>query len=259
MGRFQLMFMLMLSMALALAYLPMAKIKFTGLISEIRGQLNDVIIQGWKSGIFSVKKMMSAVNNPNSPAQDKARAAVASLSKMWTDVLTEPQRAAWEAFAKTKPGYYPAVPGVRQIIPTNGGIMSGLNAFVMSNGWLSSVSVTATGIAPITATPPGPPTVVAATCAGGTLTVTWVTPSPCIAGSKCRIWIASASGKFHRQIVATEAFDAQTKAISSIKAALGKALTVAQLAKELCYVQSDVVSPDGTKSYGSNTAEVVLA
>jgi hypothetical protein len=237
----------------------MARIKFTGLISEIRGQLNDTIIQGWKSGVFSVKKMMTGVNNPNSLNQDKMRANVTESSKVYTDILSQAQRDAYDAWALTKPGYYPAVPGVRQIIPTNNGVMSGINALVMSNGWLTSCGLALSGDAPLAKTPPSPPTVVAATCVGGTLTVTWVKPSPAMAGSKVRIWIASASGKFHKQLNCVEAYDTLTKAITTIRGAHGNSLTVTQFKSELVYIQMDTVSPDGTKSPGSNTATVVLA
>ena len=89
--------------------------------------------------------------------------------------------------------------------------------------------------------------------------MTWVKSSPAIAGSKSRIWLASASGKFHKQLNVYDAFDAQTQAISTIRTAKGQSMTVAALAKELVYVQMDTVSPDGTKSPGSNTVAVFLA
>jgi hypothetical protein len=237
----------------------MARIKFTGLISEIRGQLNDTIIQGWKSGIFSVKKMMTSVNNPNSPRQDAMRAVMSAYSKQWTDVLDVAQRALWEAYALTAPGAYPSTPGVRQIIPTNGGKMSGINAYCMTNALLISAGMTGVDTPPLSITPPDKPTVVAATCAAGTLTVTWVEPINKEALAYCRVWIASASGKFHRQKVKIEDCTEETVDITTIRGALGKDILLTALVGELVYLQMDTVNPSGGKSAGSNTAEVVIA
>jgi hypothetical protein len=237
----------------------MAKIKFTGLISEIRGQLNDTIIQGWKSGVFSVKKMMSAVRNPNSARQDIARSVMSTYSKKWTDTLTPAERTAWEAYAQTKPGYYPGVPGVRQIIPTNNGIFSGINAYCMTNALLINAGMLPTDTAPLSATPPGKPEAVAATCAAGTLTVTWTEPAVKEALAYARVWIASASGKFHRQKCKIEDVTVGTVDITTIRAALGKDLLLTALVGELVYIQLDTVNPTGGKSAGSNTAECVIA
>lgn len=237
----------------------MAKIKFTGLISEIRGQLNDVIIQGWKSGIFSVKKMMSSVNNPNSAAQDAARSSMSTYSKKWTDTLTPAERAAWEAYALTEPGKFTKVPGVRQLIPTNGGTMSGLNAYVMANSLLINAGLASTTVAPIAATPPDKPTTVAATSAAGNIHVTWVDPVIAEPGARVRVWITSASGKFHKQMFDFVALGVMNMDIGNVKAALGHTLGVPLLVGELVYIQMDTINPTGGKSAGSNTAEVVIA
>lgn len=237
----------------------MARIKFTGLISEIRGQLNDTIIQGWKSGVFSVKKMMSAVNNPNSSRQDLMRSVMSEYSKKWTDALTSSERTLWENYAATGPGAYPKAPGNRQIIPTNGGVMSGINAYCMTNAWLITAGMAAVTSPPISATPPGKPEDVAATCAGGTITVTWTAPVSKEANAYARIWIASASNKFHRQKVRIEDVTVGSQTITQVRGAKGGLMDLTGLVGELCYIQMDTVNPTGGKSAGSNTADVVIA
>lgn len=236
-----------------------AKIKFTGLISEIRGQLNNTIIQGWKSGVFSVKAMMTATRNPNSTRQDIARSVMSEFSKKWTDVLTSAQRTAWETYAQTKPGFYPAVPGVRQIIPGNKGTYSGLNAYVMTNALLINAGMVAVTDPPLAATPPGKPEAVAATCAAGTLTVTWIPPASKEVGAYVRVWIASASGKFHRQKCKIEDVTVGTVDITTIRGSMGANLLLTALVGELVYIQLDTINPTGGKSAGSNTAEVIIA
>lgn len=235
-----------------------ARIKFSGLISEIRGKLDNVIIQGWKSGVFSVKNMMTSVRNPNSPAQDSRRATLSTASKDWADTLTSDQRAAWESYALQEPGKYPAVPGVRQIIPSNNGKMSGINAFVLTQGWLISAGLAGVTDPPLAATPPGKPEGVAVSSLAGTLTVTWTDPTQPAAGCICRVWIASASGKFHKQLVGAALSATATVDITLVRGAMGKTIALTQFADELVYVQCDIVDPLGGKSAGSNCVDIVV-
>lgn len=237
----------------------MAKIKFSGLISEIRGKLDNVIIQGWKSGVFSVKNMMTSVRNPNSTRQDISRGVMSTYSKSWADVLTAAQRANWETYAQSQPGYFPAVPGVRQIIPTNNGKFSGMNAYCMTNALLINAGMVAVTDPPLGVTPPDKPGSVAATCAAGTLTVTWTAPAIKEADAYVRVWIASASGLVHRQKCKIEDCTVGTVDITTIRGALGKDVLLADMVGELLYVQLDTINPSGGKSAGSNTAEVVIA
>ena len=235
----------------------MAKIKFSGLISEIRGQLNETIIQGWKSGIFSVKKMMTSVNNPNSSQQGNIRGAVALFSKSWLDVLTPTERGAWETYAKQKPGFYVISPGVREIIGTNGGIMSGMNAYVMTNLWLLTAWLSPVTDPPLTITPPEVISDFAGTCVGGVVTLTW-TPTLAEAGSVVRIWMADLSGAFHKQKITTQLNITATQDVSSVAGAKGVYMSLQRYIGAHIIFQADIVNPSGGKCGGSNTVEVII-
>jgi hypothetical protein len=137
--------------------------------------------------------------------------------------------------------------------------MSGLNAFVMTNALLVNAGLTPTNVAPIAATPPGKPENVAAVSNAGVVTVTWDKPALFEVGAIARVWITSASGKFHRQMVDKVTVTTETLALVAVKAALGQSMNLSLLVGELVYIQVDTVNPTGGKSAGSNTAEVIVA
>jgi len=236
----------------------MAKIKFSGLISEIRGQLHNAIIQGWKSGIFSVKGMMTAVRNPNSPAQDTRRDAVSQFSKEWYDTLTPAQRVEWETYALQQPGKYEISPGVRELVGSNGGIMSGQNAYVMTNCWLVSAGLAAVTNPPLAVTPPSKPIGVGATSVAGVLTVTWTAPGTVDPADVTRVWLTSASGIIHKHLCAATLTTLETVVIAVVRGAKGEIIDVCSLAGDHLYIQCDTVRDTGGKSGGSNTVEVIL-
>jgi hypothetical protein len=236
-----------------------AIIKFSGLVSEIRGKLDNVIVQGWKSGVFVVKKMMTSVNNPNSTRQDVMRSAVSEFAKKWLDTLTPAERADWETYAKTAPGYYAVPAGVRELVGSNGGVMSGQNAYVMTNCWLINTGMVAVTTPPLGKTPPGKPENVAASCAAGTLTVTWTPPASKEADAYARVWIASVSNTFHKQKCKIEDVTVGTVDITTIRGAKGLDVLLAAMIGETVLIQMDTVNPSGGKSGGSNTYEVKIA
>ncbi|MBA7615200.1 hypothetical protein ES703_22478 [subsurface metagenome] len=235
----------------------MAKIKFSGLVSEIRGKLHNTIISGWKSGVFSVKGMMSAVHNPNSAFQDFRRDAVSQFSKAWFDTLLPTERALWETYALQQPGKYEISAGVRELVGSNGGIMSGQNAFVLTNCWLVSAGLVAVTDPPISVTPPSKPIAVTAVMLAGVLTVNWTAPGNAGVADVTRVWIASPSGTFHKQLVGFALTSAATLVITTVRGAKGKALDICKLIGEHYYIQADTVAAAGGKSGGSNTDETV--
>ncbi len=236
-----------------------ARIKFSGLISEIRGQLHNTIIQGWKAGIFSVKGMMSAVRNPNSVTQDLRRDAVSLFSKAWFDTLTLDQRIEWETYALQQPGKYEITAGVRELVGSNGGIMSGQNAYVLTNAWLATAGLAGITDPPLAITPPSKPINVAAAFLAGVLTITWTAPGDTDVADTTRIWLASATGTFHKQLRAVALTSEETLVFGVIRGAMGGDLPFTSLVGDHIYVQLDTVRDTGGKSGGSNTVEVIVA
>jgi len=234
-----------------------ARIYYNSIVSDIRGRLGEFIYSGWKAGVGYIKQMSTAVNNPNSAAQEITRDTFGYFSKAWNDVLDAGERALWETWAKTKPGFYDVPAGVRELVGSNGGIMSGINAYCLSNAWLISAGLTSVDIPPLGITGPVKPSAVAATSVAGVNTVTWTDSLP-HPDAVCRVHIASQSGIFHKQIAAVAAMDAETVAIANIQGALGQVIALSDIAGEIVYIQCDCVSPEGDKSAGSNTVELTI-
>jgi len=237
----------------------MARIKYSGLISDLRGKLGSTVASVWKSGIGYVKMMPTSVNNPNSTRQDVMRSVFSEFSKKWNDTLTAAERADWETYALTKPGYYAVTAGVRELVGSNGGTMSGINAYCLTNAWLINTGMTAVTAPPLGKTPPGKPEAVAATCAAGTLTVTWTPPASKEALAYVRVWIASQSGAFHKQKCKIEDVTVGTVNITTLRGAQGRDILISAMIGEIAYIQLDTVNPSGGKSAGSNTVEVKFA
>ena len=234
-----------------------ARIKMSSLVSDISGRLDNIIYSKWKAGVAYVKKMSTSVRNPNSISQEITRDTFSYFSKAWNDVLNAGERALWETWALTKPGYYDVPAGVRELVGSNGGIMSGLNAYCLCNVWLVTAGLDSVDTPPIGITDPVKPSTVAATSVAGVNTITWVDSLP-IADAVCRIHVASQKGIFHKQIAAVADMSAETKAITAVNGANGTTLALTALAGEIIYIQCDCVAPKGGKSAGSNTVELLL-
>ncbi|GAI26263.1 unnamed protein product [marine sediment metagenome] len=237
----------------------MARIVLAPLVTDIRGKLGDLVFSSWKAGVNYVRSITGVIKNPSSYDQVLQRQRVSVASKYWNVTLTAAQRAEWDTWALTQPGKGPSDGGVNHMIKGNSGNLSGFNAFLMSNGWLSSVHLVQADDAPLAAVAPGIPTNVAVVCVAGTATVTWNTPIPAIALSLCRIWGRIEGIKGHVQLISFEAYDANTKDITAIKGANGSSLLFTSLVGKRLWIQMDTVSPDGTKSAGSISTSVVIA
>lgn len=70
----------------------MAKIKFSAMVSEVRGKLNGSVFSKNRGGAYLRNKVTPV--NLQSLAQGKVRASLTNLSQSWRG-LTEAQRAAW--------------------------------------------------------------------------------------------------------------------------------------------------------------------
>lgn len=79
----------------------MAKVKLGALTQDVRGTLNGNVFSRNRGGAY-VRTKVSPVQ-PLSAFADFARQCFGSLSQRWSTVLTDEQRAAWEAFAAVHP------------------------------------------------------------------------------------------------------------------------------------------------------------
>lgn len=73
----------------------MALIKST-LLAQISGSLNGATFSHNKGGAYVRNRSLPA--NPGTDRQDQVRTAMTSLSKMWSQSLTDDQRELWRAF-----------------------------------------------------------------------------------------------------------------------------------------------------------------
>lgn len=79
----------------------MALIKLGNAVQDARGTLNGSVFSRNKGGAYMRTKVSPV--QPNTAAQRAVRANFASNSKMWSGILSAPQRAAWVAYATTYP------------------------------------------------------------------------------------------------------------------------------------------------------------
>lgn len=236
-----------------------ARFKPSPLFSDIRGRLGEMIAAGWKSGILYLKRMPTAVRNPNSSDQESSRSTLSVVTKAWFSQLSDAQRALWDTYALTEPGKYLISAGIRQLVGTNGGVMSGMNAYVLTNVWLISAGLAGVDNPPLVVTPPSQPTGLGAAYAVGTLTVTWSAAAIAEVGAVVRIHVLSFNKIFHKQIVGSALNTAETIDITLVRGAKGADLTLLSLEDSAIYIQVDLVNPTGGKSAGSETVLFTLA
>ena len=238
----------------------MAKVKFTGGVAEMTGSIGGLTLQRWKSGVVSARKQSSAIANPHTLNQGIVRNAMSVYSAEWRNTLTDPQRAAWETYAASKPWSGSNAGGVNELIKFNNGIMSGFNAYVMVNIANDRIGFAPVTVAPLAITPPSAPLTVAVTCVAGTATVTWVAPVTAKVDALVTIWtrIEGIPG-IHKQIIATPLAAALTYDMTIVRAANGYGLPLTALVGARLWVQMVTNDTDGTKSPRSNSASCIIA
>lgn len=230
----------------------MARIWLSEVLNDIRGSVKNHVYSVWK-GLNYLREKAVTIANPNSADQTNIRAKTTQVSKRWYDTLTQVQRDLWAEYAEALTPREGDAGGVRNLIPDNGGVMSGYNAYIMLNLLAYSAGVTTliTFIddAPIGITPPNAPTLLSGawdvpTCC---ITVAWTDPVGALVGTMIRVWAYSGNGGAHKQLVGTVALAAETYALCSIKGALGANFNVRDLPGHYL-IQIDAVGPNGQKS-----------
>jgi len=197
---------------------------------------------------------------------------MSAIAKMWNADLTEAQQALWNEYAQGLKSAGEQVgpngnggAGILQVIPGNGGVMSGFNSFVQ-------VNITALFAGFVFASPPVPdaPLGIDAPNAPTNLSLNvychiganpcrvildWDDPVVAPLGSIIRVWTLSLDADVHRQIVQLWPLATPAPYFIEVKAALGAVHNVATLPGHYL-VQVDCVSPSGLKSPPSNVITV---
>jgi len=191
---------------------------------------------------------------------------------MWYADLTASQRALWNEYAQGLKSASEQVgpngnggAGTLQVIPGDGGVMSGFNAFVKVN-----ITAIFAGFPMISPPVPDAPMGIDAPNAPTNLylhsychiganpcrvILHWDDPVDAPVGSVIRVWTLSLDAGVHRQIVQLWPLATSAPYFILVKAALGAVHNVEDLPGHY-HVQIDCVSPNGLKSPPSNVITV---
>lgn len=133
----------------------MAWFKLGEIMTDIRGSVRNHVYSVWK-GRHYLRTNAELVGNPQTDPQADLRRKMSELSKRWNRDLDDTQRAGWESYAKTQgsKGAGDKDKGGEGIIPQNKGLMSGVNAFCMTNFLIWTVGGTEIDDAPMGINPP---------------------------------------------------------------------------------------------------------
>lgn len=94
----------------------------SNLVTQASGSIGGLTASRNKGGMYL--RARAIPTNPNTPAQAAVRAIFQALSSVWTNVLTTPQRVAWDSYAA-------AVPLLDTLGESRN--VTGLNMYIRSN------------------------------------------------------------------------------------------------------------------------------
>lgn len=252
----------------------MARIILSDILNDIRNAIGAHVYSVWK-GVHYIREKAGTISNPRSAAQESIRARIAAAAKYWYAVLTDEQRALWEEYAKGMGSSTDSNSvqggGTKNLIPTNRGVMSGFNAFILINGLNYSAGVAPTGLyivdAPIGIDPPNAPTNLTGNCYTHSVgdpkknyvELAWVDPltPPDLGAGRIRIWGLSLDGGVHRQILGNEETGKQIFLVDNVRIAQGRTVPIADLPGHY-HFQIDFIGTKGQKSPPSNVCQVEL-
>ena len=228
----------------------MAKIKLGPNVMDMRGKVGQLVYSIWKSGVSYMRQAAEVVRNPASAAQVAVRGIIRALSSEWK-ALPESSQAQWGLVAAKGATRKNPEGGIRALINTPEGKMSGFNAFVEANELAKSVGQTVTIQAPVLTTPPpNMPPDLTATFDGAKVTVTWGDIPGVTADQYVRVWVYSEQKMFHKQLIATALGSAKTVNITQVRGENGVLIDMAVFANSAVLIQSDTVGK--TTGWASN-------
>lgn len=153
----------------------MARIKLSPLVEDIRGRIGNGVAAVWK-GVHYVRSFAPVVGNPQNEKQAAQRNRIINFAtKWWT--LTEDQRALWEQYAQELGSAIrdEQQAGGKNIIPGYPRIVSGFNAYVLTNTRLAVVGLDPVDVPPLATNAPEAPVISDVTWdpATGTFTISY--------------------------------------------------------------------------------------
>lgn len=240
----------------------MARIWLSEVLNDIRGSIKNHVYSVWK-GLNYLREKAVTISNPNSIYQATIRAKVTAISKRWYDTLTAGQRSLWIEYAEALTPKEGDAGGTKNLIPDNGGVMSGYNAYIMLNMLAYSAGVIDDILfiddAPIGITPPNAPTVLLGTWDVPTccITLTWTDPVAALVGTKIRVWVVSLDSGAHKQKRTALALAVEAYSLCDVRVALGSLQNIRLLPGHY-HIQIDAVGPNGQKSPPSNICQVTV-
>jgi len=241
----------------------MARAKLSALITSLAGKYGGGVFRNWK-GRTVLSALPSAVGNPATAAQERARSIISCSSKMWQD-LAAARRAEWRAVAEYLSEQWENSEneiGERQVIYPPRGPYTGLGALCSVCGLLASVDDFDCGdavpTAPAGVTAPSIP--ILGTMSGDTtvgITIPWTDPSSWGTNGSAgnvRVYIKSEDGTFHAQLAAFEADGTETTTVTELRPRGGG--VAIGLTVGVYHVQLDAVNAEGLRSAPSAVGEI---
>jgi len=240
----------------------MARIWLSEVLNDIRGSVKNHVYSVWK-GLNYIREKAVSISNPCSVAQENVRAKTTQCSKRWYTTLSEIQRNLWNEYAEAMAPKEGDGGGTKQVISDNRGVMSGFNAYVMTNllAYSGGIITLATFVddAPIGIDAPNAPTTLACewnptTCC---IDITWIDPVEALVGTQLRVFLVSLDGGAHKQRSTTAILAQLSYSICWARGALGASFPIRNLPGHY-HIQMDAIGPNGQKSPPSNICQVTV-
>lgn len=243
----------------------MARVKLSSLFTSILGRYGGGVFRNFK-GLTVLSALPSAVANPSTADQQKARGILACASKGFRG-LDAATRSAWRAVATALSAQWQNSEneiGERQVIYPPRGPFTPLGALVSVCGLLGSVDSWECGDAfPTAPLGIGAPSIPLLGVLGGDttagLTVAFDDPSTWGAeatAGKVRVFVKSEDGDFHAQLAAVVTAAVETATVSTLKPRGGG--VAVPIKKGVYHVQIDAVNAEGLRSAPSAVGEFFL-
>lgn len=238
----------------------MARAVLGPILTDLRGKLGTSVFDNYK-GIHVVRSMPSVIVNPQSEYQTFARDALSAFVTAWKN-LTLAQKQAWSQIAcqmiKGQESQGKRDRGC--LIPVSRGPFSAYNAFVSCNlnrhssGFSDLDEVLET--APDNIVLPEPLKSFSATVTDHGITASWEYVNPGPRFERLEIWIKSTGAKVHRQLLYTEARNADGSV--ELTSARGRLGTWIAFPPGVYSLQARIVNKDGFPTAPSELAFVQI-
>jgi hypothetical protein len=235
----------------------MAKVKFSPMIQDIRGSINNGTFSNLRGQSY-LKSKSKTVGNPQTALQKSVRDTLTAYSRRWFQVLSDAQRAGWTQLAAliTTVAKAQKETGTKSLMKSTKKPVSGISAYVGLNAICVRLGLTPTDDAPLGDDAPGVPTgvtAVYATTPSPQITVSWTEPAGIVTDGLVIIWAKSSKNFKAVQLAAGVVKGTATQVITKLRGKAGKYLDICA---DNYTFQLQTVNPDGLKSPGSEIVSV---